>query len=102
MNQRQPRTTMGRLLSTFKVERDQARKKLEEDLWKAHDLESEKSRSGYEIHESRVHNSDGDTVIKLELWQKIDEKVVTVSVQVKTDAEEEAKPSEELEDLLDG
>lgn len=77
------KSTMGRLLSTFRFERKMARDKAEKELWADNNLANPTKRQGYEIHESSVTDKDGNTVVALELWQRIDTKRVQISVDVK-------------------
>lgn len=92
------KTTMGRLLSTFKFERDAARKKAEDALWEKNGLGNPQKRQGYEIHEHMVHDREGNTLIVLELWQKIDESRVQISVNVESKDVEEPKVEEPKEE----
>jgi len=77
--------------------------KVSNALWKRHNLEvgpgqdAEKIRAGYEMREIERMGSEGQTVIKAELWHKVDEEtiVLTPSVEVVTVDEENS-----LEDLL--
>lgn len=78
------KSTMGQLLSTFRFERKMARDKAEKQLWEDNNLSNPTKRQGYEIHESSVHDREGNTVIGLELWKRIDTKVVQISVDVKS------------------
>lgn len=93
-----PRTTMGQLLSTFRFERKMARDRTEKQLWEDNNLSNPTKRQGFEIHESSVIDKEGNTVIGLELWKKIDTKVVQISVDVKS---QEIKTTSEIGDLYE-
>ena len=78
------RTPFGTMLSNFRFRKMQAIEKSTKDLWERNKVApADRHKSeGYEIRESTVHAQDGSTVIKLELWQRIDVERVKISTSV--------------------
>jgi hypothetical protein len=77
-----------------------ARDKLDRDLWERNKLDNPTKRDDYEMRQSEVTDKEGNTVIKSELWQKIDEARVQVSINVVSKELKEEKP--EVGDLING
>lgn len=93
------RTIMGRLLTDFRFRRNEARRQLEDKLWEDNKLKNPKLRGGYEVREQSVHTKDGDQIIELQLWKKVDSVATKISVDVKSE-EIVAKDGESIEELM--
>lgn len=89
------RTLLGTLISTFRFERDRVRREAIEDIWARNKLANPKVRGGYEIRE---HESchDGTATIRVQLWKKVDEKVMVVSSKISS----EEVGVEDVKDLM--
>lgn len=94
----QSKTTMGKLLSHFRYEREQVRQAAIEKLWEQNDLSNPKRREGYEVHERLVHDKDGNTIIVVELWKRIDDKRAEIKVNVEANTIE---VSDEVAELME-
>lgn len=93
------RTPFGSMLSNFRFRKSEIIRKLKADMLKKAKLEHPKDRDNIEFRESEVTAKDGTTVIKVELWQRIDSERVKISTSV--DAEilkEDVKVEEQKED----
>jgi len=97
------KTLRAHLTSKALSARFREQRKISDVLWKRHNLEvgpgqdADKIRAGYEMRESVTQAGEGRTVVKSELWKRIDEESVLLmpSVEVVTIDEENS-----LEDLL--
>lgn len=90
------RSTLANLISTFNIARHKARTDAEAELWRRNKLDNPRTdRSGYEIRETVV-NLDGTTIIRQQLWKKVDEIQVNISAKI----EVEEKSGDDLKDLM--
>lgn len=94
-----PKTLMGTLLATFRLEKNLARENLEKKIWDENKLGNPTKRGGHKLKTVEATGPNGSAVITVQLWKKIDEKRVVVSAHLKT---EEVVPDKEesVEDLL--
>lgn len=92
-----PKNTIGKLVSTFRFHRQKARDNAADRLYKRNKLENPKSRDGYEIRETEITDSQGNTLITSQLWHKVDEERVKVSVNVSANT---VDTEEDIEDLF--
>lgn len=93
------RTTFGALLSNFRFARQQAREKVNNNLWSRNKLDNPTKRDGYRIEQSEIIDREGNTVINGKLWQLVDQETIKVSSNTNTEVlEPEAEP--EISDLL--
>lgn len=94
------KTLMGTLLTDFRFAKNEARKKLEEKIWKDNKLGNPTKRGGHELHTSEVHGVNGTSVVIVQLWKKVDEKRVVVSANI-TSSEVEVTPANDEESVAD-
>ena len=93
------KTIVGRLLMDFRLRRAEAKRELEDSLWKRNKLANPKLHTGYEVHEQAVHTSDGGHVIELQLWKKVDTVATKIVVDVKSE-QIETTEGESIEELM--
>lgn len=94
-----PKTLMGTLLATFRLEKNLAREKLEAKIWDENKLGNPTKRGGHKLKTVETTGPNGSALITVQLWKKIDEKRVVVSAHLKTE-EVDPKQDESIEDLM--
>lgn len=75
-------TLMGKLLVKVRNARNEARRTTTDELWKRNKLDNPVKRDGYRIEEIKTVDSEGNETIKLQLWHKVDEAIVSVDTEV--------------------
>lgn len=89
------RTPFGTMLSNFRFQKRMMVEKVVAEMKKKHGADSYKYGEEYEVRESTVHAQDGSSVVKVELWKRIDVERVKISTSVVAEkVEEETKDDE--------
>lgn len=76
---------MGKLLSKIQLARWKARQDAVTDIWKRNNLDNPTKRQGYKLEELKTLGSDGQEVIRFQLWQLLDQSVITISSEIKSE-----------------
>lgn len=92
------RTPFGSMLVNFRFRKSEAIRKLKRDLLEKHKADNPRLKDEYEFRESEVHAQDGSTVIKVELWQRIDSERVKISTSVEAEILKDDTKVEEQDD----
>lgn len=77
-------TLMGKLLSTVRFERQEARRKAVDELWKRNGLDNPTKREGYRMAETSTVARDGTEVTEYRLYKLLDRALVETKSTVKT------------------
>lgn len=93
------RNLMGTLLTAFRLERNKVRENSEEELWERNKMANPKLRAGYEIREKVIHTRDGDQVIEMELWGRVDSIATKIHADIKKE-KIEVSEGESIEELM--
>lgn len=92
------RTPFGTMLTNYRYQKKMMVDKVVAAMKKKHGADQVKyvaDGDEYEVRESAVHAQDGSTVIKVELWKRIDVERVKISTNVIAEkVEEETKDDE--------
>lgn len=89
------RTPFGTMLNNFRFQKKMAVEKVVAAMKKKHGADSYKYGEEYEVRESEVSAKDGTTVIKVELWKRIDVERVKISTSVVAEKVEEDEKTDD-------
>lgn len=92
------RTPFGTMLTNFRFRKSEAIRKLKRDMLEKHKASNPRLKDEYEFRESEVHAQDGSTIIKVELWQRIDSERVKISTSVDAEILKDDVKVEEQDD----
>lgn len=87
---------LGSLLNNIRATKIVARQKAIDTVWERNKMKFEKQRDNHEERVFEEVNPNGDVLVKVELWKKIDEERVVVNANVTVEVQKE----DDVEDLL--
>lgn len=89
------RTPFGTMLNNFRFQKRMMVDKVVTEMKKKHGADNPKYDEQYEVRESTVTAQDGSSVVKVELWKRIEVERVKISTSVVAEKmEEESKDDE--------
>lgn len=89
------RTPFGTMLNNFRFQKRMMVDRVIAEMKKKHGADNPKYDEQYEVRESTVHAQDGSSVVKVELWKRIEVERVKISTSVVAEkVEEESKDDE--------
>ena len=95
------RTPFGTMLVNFRFRRDEVVRKVKAEMRKKAGLDNPRYGEEHEFRESTVHAQDGSTVVRIELWKRIDVERVKISTSVVAEkVEDDVKVEEQDDDWL--
>lgn len=96
------RTPFGTMLTNYRYQKQLMVDKVVSAMKKKHGADKVKYNNEgdeFEVRETAVHAQDGSTVIKVELWKRLEVERVKISTSVVAEkVDDDPKPAEEKDD----
>lgn len=84
MNSKQRRTPFGSMLVNYRYQKERLIKKVVSAMILKHDANNKYGNltEDYEVRETKIDSKDGETIIKVELWKRLEVERVKISTSV--------------------